>query len=93
MVDVKMDVDGSSVSSMNACSSEDPVATARASLGPIARCLMTPTGGVRLRDQQPDIFCRYSFPLAFAVLLAVFFARAPAQPLQHPALTEACRGI
>jgi len=69
------------------------VSEVRKSTGRAERLLLrrdktTPT--MWLRDQDLDIFCRYAFPVVYAIAMIVLLAKVPSPPDVDAALLEVC---
>ena len=63
-------------------------------LGRVDRALLRPTGAepkLYVKDQHVDIFCRYLFPLAYAIAFVAMWCMVPGQPEPEEALRSACQ--
>ena len=64
-------------------------------VGPVEGLLLRPSKSgddvrMRLKDEHLDVFCRYAFPVAYAITLLAFYVMLPQTPEQALELRDVC---
>ena len=79
----------------DASGGKDLLREVQTTVGPVERLLLRPSKSgddvrMRLKDEHLDVFCRYAFPVAYAITLLAFYVMLPQTPEQALELRDVC---